>query len=501
MIPSSLRSPSRFSLPGKTLLATVLVAWSGLLPGKAQTPPPSKSGPDSGAAPASLITSPARRVDPAVQELSPAQAKEILSRHAAGSPEIQSVLTMACRSGEKSLAEQALAAEANPNDAADPLSLASGRNDQELVALLISYGADAARSPAALPAAVKNRNAAMAKALLDAGADPNASATDGTTPIGVALASGDLDLARVMLQHGGEAEAFVEPAIVRGDVAFITSLLQFGLTPDGVDSEGNPFIVRAAVEGKLEIVKLLLEKGADVKKPGKEGQAALHYAAVMKEEALLKVLLEGGADVNQPFFSPVKPAFLARVDDENFKKWLQKDSNLTPLMLAASRGDTTMLRQLLEKGAKRGAQTKGWQRYPVVFACDGSHIPAAQILLGRKQAPEEPEYRVTISLSTQKAMLYKNDELVRTSRVSTGRKGFATPAGKFVITDKQKDWMSTIYKVSMPFFMRLNCKEIGMHAGNCPGFPASHGCIRMPRADVQAFFSLLKIGDAVTIEE
>jgi lipoprotein-anchoring transpeptidase ErfK/SrfK len=53
----------------------------------------------------------------------------------------------------------------------------------------------------------------------------------------------------------------------------------------------------------------------------------------------------------------------------------------------------------------------------------------------------------------------------------------------------------------MPFFMRLSCQEFGMHAGVCPGYPASHGCIRMPRADVQAIYSLLKIGDAVTIEE
>jgi lipoprotein-anchoring transpeptidase ErfK/SrfK len=43
--------------------------------------------------------------------------------------------------------------------------------------------------------------------------------------------------------------------------------------------------------------------------------------------------------------------------------------------------------------------------------------------------------------------------------------------------------------------------EIGMHAGNCPGYPASHGCIRMPQADVQNLYSKLRIGDAVTIEE
>ena len=118
-----------------------------------------------------------------------------------------------------------------------------------------------------------------------------------------------------------------------------------------------------------------------------------------------------------------------------------------------------MIRMLLEKGARRGLQTKGWKRYPVVFACDGEHIPAAQLLLGRDPDPAEPVHRVTISLSKQRAILYRNDEEIRTCRVSTGRSGYPTPPGKFVITDKQRDWVSTIYKVSMPFFMRLNCKR------------------------------------------
>ena len=65
---------------------------------------------------------------------------------------------------------------------------------------------------------------------------------------------------------------------------------------------------------------------------------------------------------------------------------------------------------------------------------------------------------------------------------------------------KQADWVSSIYKVSMPFFMRLSCNEIGLHAGMVPGYPASHCCIRIPKGDVQAFFKLLKIGDPVTIE-
>jgi lipoprotein-anchoring transpeptidase ErfK/SrfK len=53
----------------------------------------------------------------------------------------------------------------------------------------------------------------------------------------------------------------------------------------------------------------------------------------------------------------------------------------------------------------------------------------------------------------------------------------------------------------MPYFMRLSCREIGLHAGVCPGYPASHGCIRMPHGEVRAFFGVLKIGDPVIITD
>lgn len=105
-----------------------------------------------------------------------------------------------------------------------------------------------------------------------------------------------------------------------------------------------------------------------------------------------------------------------------------------------------------------------------------------------------------VPLSRQRVTLFRNGQPVRSARVSTGKKSTPTPAGKYIKTDKQADWVSSIYKVSMPFFMRLSCKEIGLHAGMVPGYPASHGCIRIPKGDVQAFFKLLKIGDPVTIE-
>ncbi len=431
----------------------------------------------------------------------PDASRQIPDRFPVGAPEWQEVLATACRSGEHETAARALASGADPNDAGSPLALAAGRNDPELVELLISYGADASLSSTALPTALAQKNPRVAAMLLSAGADPNLPDASGNTPLGAALRAGEVDLARLMFRHGGYPDEFVEPSLATGDLVLLDALFQYGLSPDRADAHGNPLLVRAALDNRPDLAAFLLGKGADAKKPGKEGLTALHLAAVTRNDPLLHALLDGGADPNHAFLHPLRPEALTRMDDGSFKKWLQRDTGLTPLMLAASRGDTGMIKLLLEKGARRGLQTKGWKRVPVVFACDGEHVPAAKLLLGRNPAPDEPEYRVTITLSTQRAVLYKDDEAIRSCRVSTGRKGYATPTGKFVITDKSRDWVSTIYHVSMPFFMRLNCREIGMHAGVCPGYPASHGCIRMPRADVQALYSTLKIGDAVTIEE
>jgi lipoprotein-anchoring transpeptidase ErfK/SrfK len=105
-----------------------------------------------------------------------------------------------------------------------------------------------------------------------------------------------------------------------------------------------------------------------------------------------------------------------------------------------------------------------------------------------------------VPLSRQRVTLFRNGQPVRSARVSTGKKSTPTPAGKYIKTDTQADWVSSLYKVSMPFFMRLSCKEIGLHAGMVPWYAASHCCIRMPKGDVQASFKLLKIGDPETIE-
>jgi hypothetical protein len=134
---------------------------------------------------------------------------------------------------------------------------------------------------------------------------------------------------------------------------------------------------------------------------------------------------------------------------------------------------------------------------------------------------------IKISLSEQRAYFYKGGELVGVSVISTGREGFGTPTGSYKIQQKDIDHKSSLYGdyvtpggevvkkdidrgkdpmpagcvfdgAKMPFFMRVT-GGVGMHQGFLPGYPASHGCIRMPRFMAKAFFENVSVGTPVTI--
>jgi lipoprotein-anchoring transpeptidase ErfK/SrfK len=134
---------------------------------------------------------------------------------------------------------------------------------------------------------------------------------------------------------------------------------------------------------------------------------------------------------------------------------------------------------------------------------------------------------ITIRLSEQRAYFYKGGQLVGISAISTGREGYGTPTGRFKITQKNKDHRSNLYGdfvdadgdfvkrdvdikkdkappgshflgAPMPYFMRIH-GGTGMHAGFLPGFPASHGCIRMPDFMAESFFAHAPLGTPVTV--
>jgi len=108
---------------------------------------------------------------------------------------------------------------------------------------------------------------------------------------------------------------------------------------------------------------------------------------------------------------------------------------------------------------------------------------------------------IRISLSNQCAWLYQDGKVVNTTAVCTGRPGRRTPTGNFFVINKHKDWISTIYHVPMPYFLRLDPGYFGLHAGHMAGKPASHGCIRLPKGKAAEFFSVVPVGTPVKIEQ
>jgi hypothetical protein len=114
-------------------------------------------------------------------------------------------------------------------------------------------------------------------------------------------------------------------------------------------------------------------------------------------------------------------------------------------------------------------------------------------------APAGPMLMV-VSLATQRAIVYRNGVPIAASSVSTGKEGKRTPAGIFTILQKRAQHSSNIYSnAPMPFMQRLTWTGIALHGGALPGYPASHGCIRLPMAFARNLFALTKLGMTVVV--
>ena len=115
--------------------------------------------------------------------------------------------------------------------------------------------------------------------------------------------------------------------------------------------------------------------------------------------------------------------------------------------------------------------------------------------------PAEGEPRVIVDLKTQMSFAYVGDTLVGASSVSTGKAGKETQLGFWPILSKHKTYRSRKYNnAPMPYFQRMDRFGIGLHGGHNPGYPASHGCIRLPEAYAAKLFALTAIGTEVVVE-
>ena len=161
-----------------------------------------------------------------------------------------------------------------------------------------------------------------------------------------------------------------------------------------------------------------------------------------------------------------------------------------------------------------------------IFLCLGgcSEFENLSYDLSRKPAGK---VAIIVDLPDQHAYLFRGGQVVLTAPVSTGREGYDTPAGNYRVIQKDIDHRSSIYGAyvrdgmivrenvdvrkdprppdstfvgaPMPYFLRI-IGGVGLHAGYLPGYPASHGCIRMPESKAMRFFAAAKVGTPVTIK-
>ena len=109
---------------------------------------------------------------------------------------------------------------------------------------------------------------------------------------------------------------------------------------------------------------------------------------------------------------------------------------------------------------------------------------------------------VVISIPDQKAYVYRGESVIAISSVSTGKDGKDTPTGTFPILQKEEVHHSNLYNsASMPFMQRLTWDGVAIHAGKNPGFPASHGCIRVPTAFAKKLFAVTSRGTPVMVTD
>ncbi len=107
-----------------------------------------------------------------------------------------------------------------------------------------------------------------------------------------------------------------------------------------------------------------------------------------------------------------------------------------------------------------------------------------------------------VSLPDQRVYVYRDGVRIAASTCSTGKPGHATPTGVFKILQKDKNHHSSTYNnAPMPYMNRLTWSGVALHAGQLPGYPASHGCVRLPKAFAELLFGVTKLGMTVVIAD
>jgi lipoprotein-anchoring transpeptidase ErfK/SrfK len=128
--------------------------------------------------------------------------------------------------------------------------------------------------------------------------------------------------------------------------------------------------------------------------------------------------------------------------------------------------------------------------------------PAPPLAAAEPPLPSSNGLKVVVSIPEQTAYVLDDGKVVARSPVSTGKRGHETPTGTFRILQKKVHHRSTTYdNAPMPYMQRLTWSGVALHAGALPGYPASHGCIRLPRKFAKKLYGMTSHATLVTVTD
>lgn len=224
-------------------------------------------------------------------------------------------------------------------------------------------------------------------------------------------------------------------------------------------------------------------------------------AIAANDKASFCRLLNDGMDPNIELPPDVPKAFADRFKDQKqLYYYVSSEPGFNALMLAAALHNKVFVKILLAAGAERWRLTRRHKTHALWLAAKANDLELMRALMNITPEHVSNRFHITVDLGLQKAVLYRDGKLELVAPISSGQASHPTPRGKFLVTDKHRHWVSTIYHASMPYFMRLSCGDFGLHHGPIPGFPASHGCIRLPDFAAKQMFAQVPVGTLVEIK-
>jgi ankyrin repeat protein len=356
----------------------------------------------------------------------------------------------------------------------------------------------------ALMVAARQGNVEMLRTLVERQARVDFMDFEGHTALYYAMAAAKFEAIELLLPLStnfaaacGSDSDLLTTALETGDMRIFQAVLE--RLPAAVEwTSSTRRALEAALKADLkEQVRLLLSK--HLTPPTREGGTVplIAYAIAKDDSVMFRTLLACGSDPNIAIPKLCEKDFMALIKSKYLRMYIEGETGINLLMLSAGLGRADYVRALLDAGADRNRSTPKHKMLPLYFAAWTENWQCVQMLLGGGPMPDQ--LRVEISLKQQNATVIKDGVTIFTTKISTGRQGFTTPMGYFVITDKDRDHRSTIYKCAMPYFMRLNCRDFGMHEGVVQPYPASHGCIRLPSDAAKKLFAEIPVGTVVQI--